>query len=168
MKELFTNNLFFDGYEKAYEDYCEWMDIEINLNDIYDWLAVAKEDDWHDFIDQLRMNQEDLRVLVTGTFMSWNGPQKGGQIYNSLEDAISGVLLDESTFTIYLDDNKNLCVHETHHDSPVVGNHYEFRYITQIGENWLDKNGESHTEECHEELKKARRSKKVGWRQCAV
>lgn len=163
MKNLYSSNANtqLGNYDKLYKEHCEANDIKYDPNNIYDWLDDALNQEWNNFLENIAEDQEDLRVLVTGTFMAWNGPQKGGKIFKTLKDAVSGMLLEDSTFNFYIDDKKNFCVDEWHHDSPVVPNHYEFKYITAKGEKWLETHGESHSAECHDGLLTGQRTKKV-------
>jgi len=114
---------------------------DVSDDEAYDEISYLLEEDWHNFLSECG-NEKDMPVVVTGYFMSWMGPQRGGKVYSSLKDACSNIIMDESTpiWPIWsFDDNGVFVLNETHHDAPCSGNHYEFRVLTAKGNQYYKK-----------------------------
>lgn len=103
---------------------------ELNLTEIT--LEEAK-----DLSIELEETKGKMSFLGTGYFMAWNGKQEGGIIvYNT---SLWWVMIRMCLFEtedgprVFIRDDGIIIIEETHHDSPVVPNHYEIRVVTKKG-----------------------------------
>lgn len=96
-----------------------------------------------DLANELEETKGDMTFLVTGYFMAWNGKQEGGIIvYNTtLWGVMNRICLyeTEDSLRVFIRDDGIIIVEETHHDSPVVPNHYEIRVVTNKGLQLINK-----------------------------
>lgn len=69
--------------------------------------------------------------------MAWNGKQEGSMIiyHTTLCGVMSRICLCETEDSprVFIRDDGIIIIEETHHDSPVVPNHYEIRVVTKKG-----------------------------------
>lgn len=129
------------------------------LEAVSDWLYTQSQYDWEDFLDQLKTEQG--HCLVTGYFMSWMGPQKGGKVFKDLATAASNILLDDSHPVFSINKDGLLVLDETHHDAPCHGNHYEFRILTANGEKYYEKHCNDDRRSLCEALLERKRSRNI-------
>lgn len=103
---------------------------ELNLTEITLEEAI-------DLSQELEETKGNMTFLVTGYFMAWNGKQEGGMIiyHTTLCGVMSRICLCETEDSpkVFIRDDGIIIIEETHHDSPVVPNHYEIRVVTKKG-----------------------------------
>lgn len=107
------------------------------LRQVTEWLQDNNGCYWDDFLEECSSEKDP--VLVTGYFMAWDGPREGGVVYKDLRTAVSSVIMEDSHPIFSITDEGLLVLDETHHDAPTKGNHYEFRVLTQKGNQYYEK-----------------------------
>jgi flavodoxin len=126
---LFDNyNRDFDEYKK---DYMENNDVDDNVSEqtIWDYISELENMEWEDMLEELANIDNYKKCVAFGTAGTWQGRCDCGKIYDTIEDAINGIIKDCDYIKVW-SENGHLYLKASHHD----GTHnFEIKPLTYKG-----------------------------------
>lgn len=126
---LFNNYDFnFDEYKK---DYIENNEIEGDVSDatIWDYISELEHMEWKDMLNELAQIDNYKKCVAFGTAGIWQGRCDCGKIYDTIENAINGIIKDCDYIKVW-SENGHLYIQASHHD----GTHnFEIKLLTYKG-----------------------------------
>lgn len=130
---LFNNyDCNFDEYK---QDYIENNEIEGDVSDqtIWDYMSELEHIYWEDMLKELAQIDNYKKCVAFGTAGNWQGRCDCGKIYDTIEDAINGIIKDCDYIKVW-SENGHLYLQASHHD----GTHnFELKLLTYKGwETW--------------------------------
>ena len=129
---LFDNyNCDFDEYKK---DYMENNDVEsIEDSVVWDYISELEHMEWEDMLKELAHIDNYKKCVAFGAAGTWQGRRDCGKIYDTIEDAINGIIKNCDYIKVW-SENGHLYIQATHHD----GTHnFEIKPLTYKGwETW--------------------------------
>ena len=130
---LFNNyDCNFDEYK---QDYIENNEIEGDVSDqiIWDYISELEHIYWKDMLKEISHIDNYKKCVAFGTAGTWQGRRDCGKIYDTIEDAINGIIKNCDYIKVW-SENGHLYIQATHHD----GTHnFEIKPLTYKGwETW--------------------------------
>jgi flavodoxin len=126
---LFDNyNRDFDEYKK---DYMENNDVDDNVSEqtIWDYISELENMEWENMLEELANIDNYKKCVAFGTAGTWQGRCDCGKIYDTIEDAINGIIKDCDYIKVW-SENGHLYLKASHHD----GTHnFEIKPLTYKG-----------------------------------
>lgn len=137
---LYTNQHSNEDYEEARERAKEVYDDEVSDATLYDFMAEDDRIYWDDFMYEVKLwdktNYPGSKVVLHGTCGTWRGSFAGGQIFDSLQEAIQKAVDDKDYITIKIESDGELLVEGVHHDGT---NYWRIKAITAKGMDYLNR-----------------------------
>jgi len=137
---LYTNKHSNKYIEEARERANEVYDDEVSDATLWDFIAEEDQIHWDDFMYEVKhwdkTNYPGSNVVLHGTCGTWRGSFKGGQIFDSLEEAIRKAVDNKDYITIKIESNGELLVEGVHHDGT---NYWYIKAITAKGMEYLNR-----------------------------
>ena len=129
---LFNNyDCDFDEYKK---DYMENNDVEsIEDSVVWDYISELEHIYWEDMLKELAQIDNYKKCVAFGTAGTWQGRRDCGKIYDTIEEAINGIIKNCDYIKVW-SENGHLYLQASHHD----GTHnFELKLLTYKGwETW--------------------------------
>lgn len=143
---LYTNHIGdmpSDYEEEARERAKEVYDDEVLDAEIWDFISEYDRIYWDDFMVEVkewdRANRSN--VVLHGTCGTWRGSFAGGQIFDSLHEAIQKAVDDKDYITIKICEDGEFLVQGYHHDGV---NYWYIKAMTSKGLEWWNRHKDDH------------------------
>ena len=137
---LYTNKQSNEDIEEARERAKEVYDDEVSDAELWGFIADEERIYWDDFMYEVKLwdetNYPGSKVLLHGTCGTWRGSFEGGQIFDSLHEAIQKAVDDKDYITIKIESDGELLVEGVHHDGT---NRWYIKSITAKGMDYLNR-----------------------------
>ena len=137
---LYTNKNSNEDIEEARERAKEVYDDEVSDATLWDFMYEEDHLNWNDFMYEVKLwdktNYPGSKVVLHGTCGTWRGSFEGGQIFDSLEEAIQKAVDDKDYITVKVESDGELLVEGVHHDGT---NYWRIKAITAKGMDYLNR-----------------------------
>lgn len=137
---LYTNEHSNEYIEEARERAKEVYDDEVSDAELWDFIAEDDRIYWDDFMDEVKFwdktNNTGSKVVLHGTCGTWRGSFAGGQIFDSLQEAIEKAVDSKDYITIKIESDGEFLIEGVHHDGI---NRWYVKGITAKGMDYLNR-----------------------------
>lgn len=137
---LYTNKNSNEDIEEARERAKEVYGYEVSDAKLWDFIAEEERICWDDFMYEVKLwdktNYPGSKVVLHGTCGTWRGSFEGGQIFDSLKEAIQKAVDDKDYITVKVESDGELLVEGVHHDGT---NYWRIKAITAKGMDYLNR-----------------------------
>lgn len=137
MERIIFNNYDFNEEEmlnSILEMHEEMTKEDVTLEMIYDEWYDQEEIWFEDEFSDLVKFFDGKKIICFGSVGRWNGTFRGGEIFESFEDAYYRMTKDCDYVKIY-EENDHLYIQCSHHDGT---NNFEVKVLTDKGEDYYD------------------------------
>ena len=116
-RDCYYSELTIETFEDVYDDILNEREIKKDSEDYWDLFSSACQNNWDDFISNLKYSQNNKPCVLTGRLGLWNGnPQIEPIIFDNIVDAIKRTITNSIDNIEVYKVNGHLEINAFHHD----------------------------------------------------